>query len=125
MLLKLRETLLFWIRIDKMRTIPMKTSATFNISSMNIYYLENKNEYTIFKMVKIATAIKKFIQPLMSYETQGIMRRDIIKLNIFSTIAFTKNTTKPKKIKNSGNETIFISGRMVILSAHRIIHHST
>jgi len=88
---------------------------------MEIYFLENKNAYTIFKMVKIATAIKKFVQPFIWYETQGIISRDIRKLNTFSTTALIKNTINQKNIKKSGNDNIFIIGRIVIFIRPKII----
>lgn len=63
-LVKLRETFLFWIKtiaINNNEIIICVTLKTVII----FYFLENNIAYKIFKIVKIATAIIKFIHPFI------------------------------------------------------------
>jgi len=120
-LVRLRVTFLFCMSIIPIRRIDMITSVICRVC--NIYYfLKNKSEYTIFKIVKIATAIQKFIQPFISYPTPGIMRISfMIYVKSLRITPFTTNATSQKNKKKSGRESIFKTGRIVIFMAQRII----
>jgi len=72
--------------------------------------------------VKIATAITKFMRPLISYPTPLISKRLFtIKVNIKSTIPLITKLTSPKNIKKRGSDNIFITGRIVALIIPSII----
>lgn len=72
--------------------------------------------------MNIATAMRKFIQPFISYQTPGITRISLmIYENNFKIIPFTKNATAQKNIKKRGRESILSTGRMVALIIHKII----
>jgi hypothetical protein len=60
-LVRFRETFLFCINITAIKSTDKTISDQVNIVSNIFSYLLNNNEYKIFKIVKIATAITKFI----------------------------------------------------------------
>lgn len=74
-------------------------------------------------MVKIATAIIKFIRQSILYQTQGITSISlIIYVNNFKTIAFVIKTIKPNDKMKKGKDNIFNTGLIVIFITHKIIH---
>ena len=74
--------------------------------------------------MKIATAITKFMIPLISYPTSGIWRRVLmIYVNNTKTTPLTTKLTSPKKRKKRGRESILSIGRIVTFIPQRIIPH--
>lgn len=72
--------------------------------------------------MKIATAITKFITPLTTYQTQGIISKSfIINVNKYKTAPLTRKLVSQKSKKNNGRERILNTGRIVVLITQRII----
>ncbi len=92
-LVRFKETFLFWIKT----TMISNTEIIICVIVKKViifYFLENNIEYTIFNIVKIATAIVKFIQPLISKVIPGSAKILFIVFdNNQSNIAFIKSAT--------------------------------
>lgn len=89
---RLSETFLFWIKT----TMISNTEIIICVIVKRViifYFLENNIEYTIFKIVKIATAIVKFTPPLISKVIPGRAK--------ISFIAFESNQSKKAFIKRA------------------------
>ncbi len=84
-LVKFRDTFLFWINITIISNIEIIICVVIKIVSI-FYFLENNIEYKIFKIVKIATAIIKFTHQLISKVIPGSDK--------MSFIAFDNNHNK-------------------------------
>lgn len=92
MLVRLSETFLFWIKT----TMISNTEIIICVIVKRViifYFLENNIEYTIFKIVKIATAIVKFTPPLISKVIPGRAK--------ISFIAFESNQRRNALIKRA------------------------
>jgi hypothetical protein len=72
--------------------------------------------------VKIATAIIKFIIPLISYATPSIASRSfMIKPRRYKTLAFMRSETSQRSKKYKGSVNILSTGRTKALRNHSII----
>lgn len=67
---KFRDTFLFWTSITSISNTEIIICVVIKIVSI-FYFLENNIEYKIFKIVKIATAIIKFIHQFISKVISG------------------------------------------------------
>jgi hypothetical protein len=122
-LVKFNETFLFCTKITIISNTEIIICVVVKIVSI-FYFLENNTEYKIFKIVKIATAIVKFIAQFISNVIQGRAKT--------SLIVFCNNHNKKAFIskliignmKNNGNQISFNTGLTNVFKTHNTTHHS-
>lgn len=88
------------------------------------HFLENKIEYKIFKIVKIATAIKKLTVQLIWYIISGNNKKLLITFSSNHKIVKFIKKLIIGKIKNNGNQIIFNIGFIKIFKNHKITHQN-
>ncbi len=119
---RFNETFLFWIKTIIISNT--QTTIKVMVSTVDIFYfLENNIEYKIFRIVKIATAIIKFIVPLIWNIIFGSIN--------MSFIVFDNNQRRSPLIhkltigyiKKRGNHKSLRNGFTNVFNSHKIIHH--
>gem|GEM_PF-2535966 len=119
-LVRLSEIFLFWIKTTIINNTEIIICVIVN-RVIIFYFLENNIEYTIFKIVKIATAIIKFMAQLISKVIPG--RASIL------FIAFDKSQSKIALMssaiigymKKRGSQRSFNTGLTNTLRSHKTI----
>lgn len=122
-LVKFNETFLFCIKITIISNTEIIICVVVKIVSI-FYFLENNIEYKIFKIVKIATAIIKFIVQFIincifgNLNTSFIVFDNNHKINQFIIKLTIGN------MKKRGNQSSFNTGLTNVFNSHKIIHPS-